>query len=244
MATALAVYIYIYMVPPQKKPMFTSLLLVFAIFCVYFGLPFDPCFFFFGGGTIYIYILVHVGCMTSLSTLEGMQSECVECIQNAFLPNTKTKIQDLHRSCVENLGNTKTKIQDLHRSLVENLGNTKTKIQDLENLGNTKTKIQDLHRSLVENLGNTKVQDPFPRFSTRLLCKSWILVLVFPRFSKSWILVLVFPRFSTRLANLGSWSWYWAGMHSLAFSGSDKIALSTVWSWNITDYRHLFLIQF
>ena len=30
--------------------------------------------------------------------------------ENAFLPNTKTKIQDLHRSLVENLGN--TKIQD------------------------------------------------------------------------------------------------------------------------------------
>ena len=158
------IYIYIWYPPP--KPMFTSLLLVFAIFCVYFGLPFDPCFFW--GYHIYIYTLVHVGCMTSLSTLEGMQSECVERIQNAFLPNTKTKIQDLHRSLVENLGN-------------------------------TKTKIQDLRRSLVENLGNTKIQDPIPRFSTRLLCKSWILVLVFPRFSKSWILVLVFPRFSTRL---------------------------------------------
>ena len=115
------------------------------------------------------------------------------------------------------------------------------KFQDLENLGNTKTKIQDLHRSLVENLA--KIQDPIPRFPTRLLCKSWILVLVFPRFSKSWILVLVFPRFSTRLlckswilvqswyfqdfpqdfcANLGSWSWYWAGMHSLAFSGQES----------------------
>ena len=30
--------------------------------------------------------------------------------ENAFLPNTKTKIQDLHRSLVESLGN--TKIQD------------------------------------------------------------------------------------------------------------------------------------
>ena len=46
----------------------------------------------FLGYRIYIYIFVHVGCMTCLSTLEGMHSECVQCIQNAFL--IKTKIQD------------------------------------------------------------------------------------------------------------------------------------------------------
>ena len=47
-------YIYIYGTPPNKKTMFTSLLLVLAIFCVYFGLPFDP--WFFWGYHIYIYI--------------------------------------------------------------------------------------------------------------------------------------------------------------------------------------------
>ena len=129
--------------------------------------------------------------MTCLFTLEGMQSECVQCIQNAFLPNTKTKIQDLRRSLVENLGN---------------------------------TKIQDLHRSLEENLGNTKIQDPrFPQDSwlkSKILARSLVGILDLG----SWYFQ-DFPQ--DFCANLGSWSWYWAGMHSLAFSGSDKIALST-----------------
>ena len=37
-------YIYIYIRYPPKKPMFTSLLLVFAILCVYFWRPFGPWF--------------------------------------------------------------------------------------------------------------------------------------------------------------------------------------------------------
>ena len=102
--------IYIYMVPPPKKKLCSHHFCWYLQYVVYFGLPFDPCFFLGGTIYIYIYICVHVGYMTCLSTLEGMQSECVQCIQNAFLPNTKTKIQDLHRSLVENLGN--TKIQD------------------------------------------------------------------------------------------------------------------------------------
>ena len=61
--------------------MFTSLLLVFAIFCVYFGLPFDPCF--FGGYHIYIYIcarrlhdlFVHFG--RNAVRMRSMHSECI-----------------------------------------------------------------------------------------------------------------------------------------------------------------------
>ena len=81
--------------PPQKK---TYVHLTFAgicnILCLFlaafwtlvFGVPYIYMY-------IYIYILcTHVGCMTCLSTLEGMHSECVQCIQNAFL--IKTKIQD------------------------------------------------------------------------------------------------------------------------------------------------------
>ena len=71
------IYIYIYMVPPPPKPMFTSLLLVFAIFCVYFGLPFDPCFFFWVP-SIFVYIYIYI-CARRLHdlfvALEGMQSE-------------------------------------------------------------------------------------------------------------------------------------------------------------------------
>ena len=82
-------------------------------------------------------------------------------------------------------------------------------------LPNTKTKIQDLHRSLVENLGNTKIQDPrFPQ-------DSWILDLGISKIlARSLVGILdlgswYFQDFSQDFcANLGSWSWYWAGMHS------------------------------
>ena len=216
--------LYIYRTPPEKN-------LCSHHFCWYlqYFVSILGCLLilFFWGGVPYIYIYI-----------------CARRLHDLFVhfERNAVRMRSMHSDCIP----AQYQDQDLHRSLVENLGNTKTKIQDL-------------HRSLVENLGNTKIQDPIPRFSTRLLCKSWILVLVFPRFSKSWILVLVFPRFSTRLlckswilvlvfprfsnlgswswyfqdfpqdfcAHLGSWSWYWAGMHSLAFSGSDKIALST-----------------
>ena len=79
------IYIYIYGTPPNKKTMFTSLLLVLAIFCVYFGLPFDP-WFFWGVPYIYIYIFfvharrlhdlfVHFG--RNAVRMRSMHSECI-----------------------------------------------------------------------------------------------------------------------------------------------------------------------
>ena len=85
---------------------------------------------------------------------------------------------------------------------------------------------------------------PNPRFSTRLLCKSWILDLGIGQdvpkstiFHKTSVQILdlgvgqdvpkskIFHKTPVQILDLGSW--FWAGMHSLAFSGSDKIALST-----------------
>ena len=143
--------------------------------------------------------------------------------ENAFLPNTKTKT----KICTEVLWKILEiprprskiwKILEIPRPrprFAQKSCEKSWKYQDQDPRFGKSWKYQDqdqdLHRSPVENLGNTKIQDPIPRFFTRLLCKSW---------SWSW--------YFQDFPNLGSWSWYWAGMHSLAFSGSDKIALSTV----------------
>ena len=42
MATLLRIYIYIYGTPPKKKPMQTSILLVFTVNFLYFGTDFVP----------------------------------------------------------------------------------------------------------------------------------------------------------------------------------------------------------
>ena len=83
-------YIYIYGTP-QKK---TYVHLTFAGICIILCL-FLAAFWTLVFGVPYIFF-VRVGCMTCLSTLEGMHSECIQCIQNAFL--VKTKIQDSHKT--------------------------------------------------------------------------------------------------------------------------------------------------
>ena len=144
--------------------MFTSLLLVFAIFCVYFGLPFDPCFFL--GGTIYIYIYICARRLHDLFVHFGRNAiRMRECQRMHSCPIPRPRPRFAQKSCGKSwkyqdqdprfgkswkyqdqdprFGKSwkyQDQDQDLHRSLVKNLGNTKTKIQDLENLGNTKTK--------------------------------------------------------------------------------------------------------
>ena len=69
----------------------------------------------------------------------------------------------------------------------------------------------------------TQNQDPRSKIPTRLLSKilDWYSdkdVLANPKFK-------IFHKTSVQILDLGSW--FWEGMHSLAFSGSDKIALNT-----------------
>ena len=180
------IYIYIYGTP-QKKTMFTSLLLVFAICCVYFGLPFDPVFFW---GVPYIYIdfcarrlhdlFVHFG--RNAVRMRSMHSECIPAQYQDQDPRfaqkscgKSWKYQDPRSKIPARL---LAKILEVPRSKI--LASSLVGILDL---GISKI----LARSLagILDLGSWYFQD-FPQD----FC-----------------------------ANLGSWSWYWAGMHSLAFSG-------------------------
>ena len=67
-------------------------------------------------------------------------------------------------------------------------------------------------------------QNQDPRFPQDSWLKSWIDTVI-----KDVPKSKIFHKTSVQILDLGSW--FWEGMHSLAFSGSDKIALlSTFWS--------------
>ena len=99
----------------------------------------------------------------------------------------------------------------------------------LNNFGRNAFRMHSMHSECIQCIQNaflfkTKIQDP--RFPQDSWLKSWIEehpysdkdVLANPK-SK------IFHKTSVQILDLGSW--FWEGMHSLAFSGSDKIALST-----------------
>ena len=237
------IHIYIWCPPPKTYVhiTFAGICNILCLFWVAFW-----SLFFFGGYHLYLYIYICARRLHDLFVHFGRNAVRMrECQRMHSCPIPRPRPRFAQKSCGKSwkyqdqdprFGKSwkyQDQDQDLHRSLVKNLGNTKTKIQDLENLGNTKTKtkictevlwkILEIPRSKIQfqDFSQTSVilvlvlwfskswilVLVFPRFSTNLglglgisnIFQILVLVLVFPRFSKSWILVLVFPRFSTRL---------------------------------------------
>ena len=141
--------------------------------------------------------------------------------ENAFLPNTKIqdprfpqdswlkswKYQDPRsKICTEVLW----KILEIPRSKI--CTEVLWKILEIP-----RSKIQDFSQESCGNLGSWILV--FPRFSTRLLCKSWILDLGISKIlARSLVGILdlgiskILARSLVGILDLGSW--YWAGMHS------------------------------
>ena len=101
----------------------------------------------------------------------------------------------------------------------------------LNNFGRNAFRMYSMHSECIQCIQNVfnafrmyvQNQDPRSKILTRLVAKilDWYSdkdVLANPK-SK------MFHKTSVQILDLGSW--FWEGMHFLAFSGSDKIALST-----------------